>query len=140
MPEESGVGTARAQRNYPAWKADTVRKAEDVEGVVTEIEEERYGHSYHATQEADGVVWMATIRTDSGEKTDRDEVKRDVTFRRCEPESEHHVLYEWSTVAVKRLRGPSDLDSWRAIFRVFEAADELLRTHDRAVPQEGESR
>lgn len=127
--DTSGVETARDPENYPAYKTEFVRKAEEIEGVVTQIEEHRYGHKFHAWQEVDDQVWMATIRTDNGENMDRDETKREVTFRECRPGHELHVFYSWSTVAVKALHGPSDLQSWRSIFRVFEAANELLRMH-----------
>lgn len=115
--------------NFPAWKYDFVQEALDSSGVVTEIDEKRYGHAYHAALDIDGQVWMATIETDNGENLDRDEVRERVTFRECRPGHELHVLHSWSTVAVKALHGPDDLDSWRSIFECFEAALGLYESH-----------
>lgn len=138
----AGTGHSRAGsdggQRLPAWKADLVETCTEIDGVVTEIEKHRYGHTYHAALEDEaGTVWLATIETDSGENLDRDERKEDVTFRKCHPGADAHVLYSWSTVAVKRSLGPSDLGSWRTLMQVFHAADELLRTHDKR-PEEVE--
>jgi hypothetical protein len=120
--------------NFPVYKHEFVQKCLDTDGVVTEIDEHRYGHEYHAgLEDGDGWVWMATIKTDNAEGLDADEATTKVTFRKALPGHELHVMYSWSTVAVKRLPGPSDLDSWRSIHSVFHAADELLRTHEDAL-------
>lgn len=127
-------GTEQVPENFPPYKHEFVQKCLDTDGVVTEIEDKRYGHAYFAgIEDPAGWVWMATIETDNGDGLDGDERVPDVTFRKCLPGHELHVLHSWSTVAVKRLSGPSDLNSWRSIFTVFHAADELLKSHGRAV-------
>lgn len=122
------------RENFPAYKQEFVKTCLDTDGVVTEIDDTRYGHKYHAgIEDDDGWVWMATIETDNAEGTDDDERTPRVTFRKSLPGNDLHVLYSWSTVAVKGLTGPDDLDSWRSIHTVFHAADELLKSHERAV-------
>ena len=128
------LDTKDIPEHFPPYKHEFVQKCLDTDGVVTEIEEKRYGHAYFAgIEDAGGWVWMATIETDNGEGLDGGERAPSVTFRKCLPGHELHVLHSWSTVAVKRLSGPSDLVSWRSIFTVFHAADDLVRRHSECV-------
>jgi hypothetical protein len=125
--------------NLPAYKPGFVERCLTTDGVATEIKERRYGHKYFAGIEGpDGHVWMASIETDNGEGKSGEPRPPQVIFRECVPGHELHVMHSWSTVAVKRLPGPSDLQSWRTLHTVFHAADQLLQTHEDAVLRPGE--
>jgi hypothetical protein len=111
--------TEQSTQTRPTYKRELLEEAKDAKTPVTEVNVSQSGHTtrIHAIQEYDGDAYRAQITHD-----ERSDSPPNVQFGKSYSDSDVPVMQDWSSLATGSLPGPRDLQSWKSLFTVFNAA------------------